>query len=159
MENVKFEHTIDWNEAKYKDIWSNYKPNYLKTCIVIIAGIICLFSKYTLIVGCLIIVGSFLGLCSLKIFSVGHRRNYKGHIYLHESLRYGVNDSSLWVKGKKIDAKCDWKNLVTWQINGDWLILTPSGIPQIILPIDEMKKNKAYENIFELAKKFGKKFR
>jgi len=159
MENAIFEYTIHWNEKKFRSIWSNVKHRYLRSVILLIVGIICLFNGYTFIVGCFIILGSILGFFSPKIFSAGLRSNYKGHKYLHETLRYGVNDTSLWIKGVKIDAKCDWINLVTWQINGDWLILTPSGIPQVLFPINEMKKNDVFERILELAQKFGKEFK
>jgi len=76
-----------------------------------------------------------------------------------ETLKYGVNKKSLWVIGETIDAKSDWENLVTWQIRGDWLILSPSGIPHIILPIEGMKDSGVYENILATSKKNGKEFK
>jgi hypothetical protein len=75
------------------------------------------------------------------------------------SLKYGVSSEYLWVQGRTIDAKTSWSLLVTWQVRNDWLVLSPAGIPQIYLPITEIKKAGVYDHIMELAKKNGKEFK
>jgi len=85
--------------------------------------------------------------------------NFQGQRYLHQPLKYGVSVENLWVQGETINTRASWSLLVTWQITRDWLILTLSGIPQVYLPISEMKKAGVYDQIVELAKKNGKEFK
>jgi hypothetical protein len=74
-------------------------------------------------------------------------------------MKYGVSDEGLWVQGRTIDAKASWSLLVTWQIRNDWFMLSPSGMPQVYLPVAEMKKSGVYDHIMQLSKKNGKEFK
>lgn len=159
MENTLFEHTVEFNEETYRAVWQHKSRRWLYFAIVFAIGFFMLFWSYTLLLGVLFLILCFLKLVSPGILSKGLHHNFRGQRYLHQPLRYGVSVEHLWVQGETIDAKASWSLVVTWQIKRDWLILTPSGIPPVHLPVSEMKKSGVYDQIMQLAKKNGREFK
>jgi hypothetical protein len=159
MENTLFEYTIEFDEESYRAIWQRQSTRWLRFAIAFIVGLLLLFWSYTLLLGVIILIACFTQLIVPGLLSKGLFRNFRHLKYMHHPLKYGVSDEHLWVQGKTIDAKVSWSLLATWQVRNDWLILSPSGIPQIYLPLTEMKKSGVYEHIMELAKKNGKEFK
>jgi hypothetical protein len=49
--------------------------------------------------------------------------------------------------------------MASWQIRADWLILTASGIPQIFLPVSDMKRSGSFKQIMRLAIKNGTEYK
>jgi hypothetical protein len=159
MENTLFEHTIEFDEATYRAVWQRKATRWLRFAVALVVGLFMLCWSYTLLLGVVVLILCFIQLISPGLLSKGLHHNFQGLKYLHHPLKYGVSEEYLWVQGRTIDAKASWLLLVTWQIRNDWLILSPSGIPQIYLPITEMKKSEVYDRIVELAKKNGKQFK
>jgi hypothetical protein len=159
MENKLFEHTIEFDEETYRAIWERNSTRWLRFTIALVFGIFMLFWSYTLLLGVFVLILCFLYVVSPRILSKALPHNFQGHRYMHQPLKYGVSVEHLWVQGETIDTKASWSLLATWQITRDWLILTPSGIPPVYLPISEMKKAGVFDQIMELAKKNGKEFK
>ena len=154
-----FEHTANFDEKTYRGIWVAKPVRWYRFTIITAVGIILLFWSYTLIIGVLILGLSLIAFVSPRILGKGLRHNYYGHKYLHQPLTYGVSEDHLWVRGKNIEASATWTLLATWQVRADWLILTASGIPQVFLPVSDMKKVGSFERIMQLALENGKKFK
>jgi len=159
MENVLFEHAIEFDEETYRVIWLSKSTRWLRFAIALVIGLFMLFWSYTLLLGVVVLILCFIHLVSPGLLSKGLHHNFRALKYLHHPLKYGVSDDHLWVQGKTIDAKASWSLLVTWQVRNDWLILSRTGIPQIYLPITEIKKAGVYNQIMELAKKNGREFK
>lgn len=159
MENTLFEHTIKFNEKSYRAVWQKKSTRWLRFAIALVVGLFMLFWSYTLLLGVVVLILCFIHLISPGLLSKGLHHNFQGLKYLHHPLKYGVSGEYLWVQGGTIDAKASWPLLVTWQVRNDWLILSPSGIPQLYLPIREMKSSGVYDKVLELAKKNGKEFK
>ncbi len=159
MENTLFEYTIEFDEKSYRAVWQRKSTRWLRFTIALVVGLFMLFWSYTLLLGVVVLILCFIELVSPALLSKGLHYNFRDFKYLHHPLKYGVSDEHLWVQGRTIDAKASWPLLVTWQIRNDWLILSPSGIPQLYLPIPEMKKSGVYEKVLELAKRNGKEFK
>ncbi|MDP8248665.1 MAG: hypothetical protein P9M00_11045 [Candidatus Tritonobacter lacicola] len=145
-------------EGDYVAILQPSKVRGWRISAIIIIGILCLFSRYTLVVGIALICLGIIAVVLPHLVPFGARSNFKGHRYLHQKLTYGVMEDGLWIRGKDLDARASWHLLVTWRVLGDWLILSPSGIPQIYLPISKMKESSVYDKILDLARKHGKEF-
>ncbi len=158
MENILFEHTIKFDEKTYRAVWERKSTRWLRFGIGLVVGLFMLFWSYTLLLGVLVLILCFLHLVSPGILKKSLRLGFQGHKYLHQPLKYSVSVEYLWVQGETINAKASWSLLVTWQIIRDWLILSASGIPQVYLPIPDMKRSGVYNKVFELAKKNGKEF-
>ena len=159
MENKLFEHIIEFDEESYRAIWQRKSIRWLRFAIALIVGLFLLSWSYTLLLGVVVFILCFVHLISPGLLSKGLHHNFQGLKYLHYPLKYGVSGEYLWVQGKNIDAKASWPLLVTWQVRNDWLILSPSGIPQVYLPIPEMKRSGVYDKVLELAKENGKEFK
>ena len=159
MENVLFEHTIEFDEESYRAVWQRKSTSWLRFAIAFVLGLFMLFWSHTLLLGVVVLILCFIHLISPGLLSKGLHHNFQGLKYLHHPLKYGVSSEYLWVQGRTIDAKTSWSLLVTWQVRNDWLVLSPAGIPQIYLPITEIKKAGVYDHIMELAKKNGKEFK
>ena len=89
------------------------------------------------------------------MIKVGLRHGYESNKILNYKLKYLINGKGMGISGKHIDTFYAWHLLYTWQIRGDWLILTPSGIPQLYLPISILKENGIYNKVMEKVKKYG----
>ena len=154
-----FEHTIEFDEETYRAIWQRNSTRWLRFAIALVFGLFMLFWSYTLLLGVLVLILCFIQLVSPRLLSKGLYYNFRDHKYLHDPMRYGVSGEHLWVQGRTIDAKASWSLLATWQIRNDWLILSPSGMPKVYLPVAEMKNSGVYDQIMQLAKKNGKEFK
>ena len=78
---------------------------------------------------------------------------------MHQKLTYSLDKNGMCVQGKTIDTKLSWFHLVTWQVRGDWLILKPSGGPQMFFPVSKMKSEGIFDDIMGLVKQHGKEFK
>jgi hypothetical protein len=159
MENTLFEYTIEFDEESYRAIWQRKSTRWLRFAIALVVGLFMLFWSYTLLLGVVVLILCFIHLVSPGLLSKGLHHNFRGLKYLHHPMKYSVSDEHLQVQGRTIDAKASWSLLATWQVRNDLLILSLSGLPQVYLPVAEMKKSGVYDHIMQLAKKNGKEFK
>ncbi len=159
MSVTLFEHTVKFDEKTYRGIWVTKPVRWIRISFTISIGIIMLFWSYTMILGILVLGLCLIALVSPSIITKGLHHNYHGHKYLHQPLTYGVSEDFLWVRGKTLDASANWSLLATWQVRADWLILNASGIPQVFLPVSEMKESGIFDQIMQLALDYGKEFK
>jgi hypothetical protein len=159
MENTLFEHTIEFDAKTYRAVWERKSTRWVRIAVAFVVGLFMLLWSYTFLLGVLVLILCLLHLIFPAILLKRFHLNFQGHKYLHQPLTYHVSVEHLWVQGETINAKASWSLLVTWQIIRDWLILSASGIPQVYLPIPDMKRSGVYDKVLDLAKKNGKEFK
>jgi len=155
MDEFRFENTVKLTESQYVSVFGilprPLSSRKMRFALLGAAGILLLFTRYTLLIGL-----SLLGLLVLtafipRIISFGSRSLFRKHLYLRDALTYGVSDQKLWVKGSKIDASVSWSMLVTWREIEGWLVLSPSGIPPVLLLLARLQEEGLYGRVRALA--------
>ena len=159
MATTLFEHTVEFDESKYRDIWANKPTRWLRFGMTAIVGVIMLYWSYTLLLGVLLLAICLILLVSPRLLKRGVSHSFQGQTYLNKPTTFGVSEEGLWVRGESLDASAGWPLLVTWQIRGDWLILSATGIPQVLLPVSAMKSAGHFERIMKLASTYGTEFK
>jgi len=162
MEPFKFENTVTITESEYVAIWSVLpkKPwfRYVRLIAIIAVGVLCLFSKYTLLIGLLLLGVAATAVFVPKIMPSSNRSIFRRHVYLRDPLTYGASDQKMWVRGARIDASVQWSMLVTWREIEGWLLLSPSGIPPVYLSLARLKEEGLYDRVSDLAKRHAPEF-
>lgn len=163
MEKFSFESTVKLTESEYLEVWALVPVTRLHGLIVRAAlaavGVIFLLSPYTLLPGIILLIYTAVSLFTSSMLPVGARSIFHGHEYLRDALTCGVSEQKLWVKSPRLDASAAWSLLGTWRERAGWLVLSPSGIPPLYLPIDRLKEEGLYERVMELARQHAKEFR
>jgi len=161
-EEFRFENTVALTEAQYVAIWS-VLPNkpwfkYIRLIAIIVIGVVCLFSRYTLLIGLGLLVIAATAVFIPKIMPSSARSMFRRHKYLEYPLTYGVSNQRLWIKGSLIDAGVHWTMLVVWREVEGWLILSPSGIPPLYFSLSRLKEEGLYERVRFMAKSHGQEY-
>lgn len=163
MKQFSFENTLKLTESQYLDVWALVPSRPLSRLIrrgaLTVAGVIFLFSPYTLLLGIVILILNAVSLFEPKILPAGAISTFHQHKYLRDALTCGVSEQRLWVKSARLDAGAAWSLLVTWRERGGWLVLSPSGVPPVYLSIDRLKEEGLYERVLELARENAKEFK
>ena len=156
MEAFRFENTVTLTESQYVAIWSVVPSRSwfrkIRPFVATAAGVVLLFSKYTVLLGLLLLawVGAAI-LFPRIILPFGTRNLFRTHKYLRDALTYGVSEQQMWVKGARIDASVQWSMLVTWREVEGWLLLSPSGIPPVYLSLSRLREEGLYDRVKDLA--------
>ena len=153
MDEFTFENIVRLTESQYVAIWGVIpkRPKMIRLVGFVAVGVLLLFTKFTLLVG-LLLLGVVVSIVFFpNLLSFGARSMFRGHNYLRDALTYGVSDQKLWVKGDRIDASTPWSALATWREIDDWLVLSPSGIPPLYLSIGGLKNQGLYGRVRALA--------
>ena len=162
MYEFRFENTVTITESEYVAIWSFLpkKPwfKYIRFVVNMAIGVLCLFSKYTLLIGLILLGFGVLALFVPKIMPSSNRSIYRRHLYLREPLTYGVSQQKLWARGAQIDASVQWSMLVTWREVEGWLVLSASGIPPVYLSLARLREEGLYDRVSELAKRYAPEY-
>jgi hypothetical protein len=163
MEEFRFENSVKLTESQYVAIWrvlpSRPWFRQIRFLALVTAGVIFLFSPYTLLLG-LVLLG-WAGTAAFlprALVPGATRRLFRAHRYLRDTLTYGVSEQKLWVKGSKIDACVEWSMLVTWREVEGWLLLSASGIPPVYLSLSRLREEGLYGRVKELAKQNAPEF-
>jgi len=82
---------------------------------------------------------------------------YQKHMV--EPTLYGVDSDGIWLRTPSLECRARWPLLISWQVRGDWLILSTSGMPFVLFPITAMEQSGVLGPIMELAQKHGKEFK
>ena len=163
MKQFSFENTVKLTESQYLDVWALVparRPLRLiqRAALAVVGGIF-LFSPYTLLPGILLLIFNAVSVFEPRIFPAGARSMFRQHKYLRDALTCGVSEQKLWVRSARLDANVAWSLLVTWRERAGWLVLSPSGIPPLYLPINRLKEEGLYEQVMELARQNGTEFK
>ncbi|HEU4510728.1 MAG TPA: hypothetical protein VFR78_21030 [Pyrinomonadaceae bacterium] len=155
MNELRFENTLQITEKQYEDLWT-ILPAWRLSRIgrfgaLVAVGVLFLFTKYTLLLGLVLLALAVLVLVAPRILSFGARTTFRQHKYHREPLTYGIDEQKMWVKGTMIDASVPWSMLVVWQEKEDWLILSPSGIPPLYLSLNRLKNEGVYGRVRAVA--------
>lgn len=163
MRTFNFENTVKLTESQYLDVWSLVPGRRLSRLIRRVAlaavGVIFLFSPYTLLPGVVLLILNVVAVFEPRMLPVGARSSFHQHKYLRDALACGVDEQRLWVKSDRLDASVAWSMLVTWRERAGWLVLSPSGIPPVYLPVSRLKEEGLYERVTELARQNAGEFK
>lgn len=163
MQEFRFEYKHKLSETEYNSVWSVISPKpfnrILRRVVLVFVTVLCFFWAYTFLLGVLGVVIIFLMLFMPQVLPGTVRRQYRKYKITGKTLTYGVDNKSLWIKGKDISAKISWSFLTVWRIRGDWLVLQSDGIPPFYLPISQLESQGVFAEVMGLVEKYGKKFR
>ncbi len=153
-------YTHQFTESEYVAINSTFssQTRVVRYVGAVAVAVICLVWAYTFIIGLLILALVVVFLFAPRIVRVGSRSIFHKSKLLQNPLRYRVTESELSISGDGVDLKCSWNNLTVWRENAGWLILSPSGMESIRLPVTKLREEGVYEPIIKLASKYGVKF-
>ena len=155
MDEFRFENSVKLTESQYVAVFGvlprRLSSRKMRLALLGAAGILLLFTRYTLLIGLILLGLLVLTAFIPRIISFGSRSLFRKHLYLRDALTYGVSDQKLWVKGSKIDASVSWSMLVTWREIEGWLVLSPSGIPPVLLSLARLQEEGLYGRVRALA--------
>ena len=155
MSEFRFENTFRMTEAQHVALLSVSLPRsrsgLIKLIIAASVGVLFLFTPYTLILGVVLLVLVMMAIFLPELTSLGARQTFHQQKYLREAITYGVSDQRLWVKSAHIEASASWSMLVTWREVEDWFVLSPSGIPPVLLSLARLKEEGLYGRVRALA--------
>jgi hypothetical protein len=161
MDEFRFENTVKLTESQYVAVFGvlpRLSSRKMRLALLGAAGILLLFTRYTLLIGLILLGLLVLTAFTPRIISFGSRSLFRKHLYLRDALTYGVSDQKLWVKGSKIDASVSWSMLVTWREIEGWLVLSPSGIPPVLLSLARLNEEGLYGRVRALAASHAPEF-
>lgn len=155
MAELRFENIVKLTESEYVAIWAvlptGRRSRMIRFGLLVVVGAVFLFTKYTLLLGIILLGLAVLALLAPGIIPVVVGGNFGKHKYLRDALTYGVDHQKLWVKGATIDASVPWSMLVTWREKEGWLVLSPSGIPPVYLSLARLNEEGLYGRVRALA--------
>lgn len=160
VEQFSFEHTFKFNEELYVRLNSLFtkKSKPLRLSLIAVAGVLCLFWEYSILLGVIILLLSIISLFLPSSLPGTVAANYRKMDYLHSELTYGVNKNKLWVTGKELSVELGWQHAVVWDVREGWLRITAHNIPVLWFEIEKLKEAGVYEKVIELCKKHAVRF-
>jgi hypothetical protein len=130
----------------------------LRLAIIFAVAIACLFWKYTIAFGVLLLVLALITLFIPRLLPAGAATTYHDSPHLQQELTYTVTDRDLSVIGPDLQCHCSWKNLKVWRERDGWLILSPNAMPPLFLRVDSAKAAGVYYSILALARENAREF-
>ena len=162
MDEFRFENTVKLTESQYVAVWGvlprPLSSRKMRLALLGAAGVLLLFTRYTLLIGLILLGLLVLTAFVPRILSFGSRSLFRKHLYLRDAVTYGVSDQKLWVKSPKIDASVPWSMLVVWREIEGWLVLSPSGIPPVLLSLARLEEAGLYGRVRALAASHAPEF-
>jgi hypothetical protein len=156
-----FEHVWEMKEAEYLALtlpemgpWSLRAR--LKLAGLMMLGPVMLLSPYSAGVGVLLMLLTATASYFPRVARWSMSKRFAEAEYLRGPVAYGVSRGGLWMRGAHVSAESDWDGLVAWREVGDWLVLSPSGMPPVYLPITALREQGLYEPIVFLARANGR---
>ncbi len=126
--------------------------------LLLAVGIACLFWSYTLVLGILLLIFACVALVMPLSIPAGTASTYRASPHLHGELIYRVTDRDLSVTGADFDCQCSWKNLAVWQERDGWVVLSPHGMPRLLLSTQLLRQADVYDSVLELAREHAREF-
>lgn len=159
MDAFAFEHTHRLTETEYVQVMTIFsrkpRPRVRRATLIVLLGVVCLFSHYTLLLGVLILLVSAFGMVVPHTFKGTAANTFRESKYLRDEMTYGVSERGVWMRGPHHSAWAGWKMLGAWRIRGDWLMLPCSGIPCVFLPVSELQAAGLFEQVMALVRTHG----
>ena len=160
MSNFVFEQRVKLSEREYIAAagvldW-RWRPRRMATVLGI--AVLCLFSKYTLVLGLVLLLFGLLSVVMPRLLPVGAAATYRDSRYLQHELTFRVTDLQLSITSSELECRCTWKNLMVWRERNGWLILSPDGMPQLLLAVQGLKDAGVYDAVLALARENASEF-
>jgi hypothetical protein len=130
----------------------------LRLAVIFAVAIACLFWKYTIAFGVLLLVLALVALFIPRLLPAGAATTYHDSPHLQQELTYRVTDRDLAVIGPDLHCQCSWKNLKVWRERDGWLILSPNAMPPLFLRVDVAKDAGLYDAVLTLARENAREF-
>ena len=155
MTPFRFEHTHQLSQREYVAIWAllDQAPSARSTRggAIVALGFACLFSRYTMLLGVVILGGAAFVAFVPHVWPGIAARNFREFHYLDGPVTYGADEKSVWARTPDFSAKANWRHVSVWRERKGWLILQGSGFPPVLLPIAAMQAQGAYDQVKAMA--------
>lgn len=154
----RFEHTLVLSEAEYASLRQMTPPSWRQRALVLVlalAGTVLFAGRWTEPLGVILLLLAAAVWLFPRLARRGVRDEYVNARYLRGRVTYGVDETGMWVEGGPLRAASAWIGLVTWRRRGDWLLLVPSDMPPVLLPLHALEASGALEPVLALAKRYG----
>jgi hypothetical protein len=162
VQPFQFEHTHRFQEKEYGALVAllsqKTSRRTVRYVLFMLAGVLLLFSRYTLLLGVLWLGLGLLAVWMPHTFAGTGARTYRESKLLREELTYGVSERELWIHGPEYSATVGWRYLGYWRIREDWLILPCTGIPTVYLPVAALQAAGIFDQVMTLVRRHGKPF-
>jgi hypothetical protein len=161
-EGFRFEHTLSLGEREY-DALRQLAPTSHRARVIMLGlgalGLVLLVvNRWTAPLGVVLLLVAALFLFTPRIARKGVREEYIRARYLHGPVKYGVDDRGMWFYGGALRAESAWTGLAVWERRDNWLLLGADGMPQVVLPVGELRAAGVYDRVLELARAHAPEF-
>jgi len=156
-----FEHTLTISEGEYVALFhgSGRKAKPLKLGALAVVGVLCLFSKWTLLIGILVLmIAAFIVFMEVKGWRFALPQSYRDSVHLHSPVTYAVSEEAFSITGDLLDVHSKWANLKVWRKTGVWLILTPHALPPLFFKVSDLERAGVFGELMELVRRNGVEF-
>jgi ABC-type multidrug transport system fused ATPase/permease subunit len=157
MTKFSFEETMQLTKEDYLEIHSIFSNNskIVRNIILLIFGILFLFSTYTIIIGILLILITVFITFMDRNFPRILKNNYEKQRYYHQPIKYGVSQDEIWAEFDKFRFTSSWENLAVWKLTDTWLRLSANGLPPVMFKKESLKKAGILEKVIMKAKQYA----
>jgi hypothetical protein len=161
MSPFSHEQRVSLSQDHYVRILSTAGPRRLwRAALIAALGLACLFWPYTALLGVLMI-SLAIGGPLIPRFALADY--YRRTSYLHQPITFGASEHEVWAHGESFRIVSRWDNVTVWRESQGWLLLSPRGMTQVFLEIDQLKRAGVYDPVAALARQhaveFGKRKR
>ena len=152
-----YEHNYQMSEEENERLYRVFcrLSKTRKYVLFFLLGIAALFSTWTFILGCCLIVSVILRIFTPSILKSASKSSYHQLTDRQKPVTYRVTEEGLTFIGDSIEASCKWSNLVQWRELDDWLILSLAGLPTVFFPIAGLKEAGVYDPVKNLCRENG----
>jgi len=160
MDTFRFEHAFRFTEKRYVEVFGVFrkKTKPLRIALVGAAGVACLFSPYTLLLGIVLLAVSIFGGFIVPLIPRSAAHVYRNSPYLHDTLTYGVDDRGLWLAGPLIEVRVPWETARVWDERDGWLRISATGTPHFWFPVAALQEAGVYEPVMALCRRHAARF-
>jgi hypothetical protein len=160
VSNFAFEQSVKLSEREYINAAGllDWHRRPRRMAIILGIAVLCLFSTYTLVLGLVLLLLSLLCVVMPRLLPMGAAATYRDSRYLQHELTFRATDLQLSVTSSELQCQCTWKNLKVWRERNGWLILSPDGMPQLLLSVQRLKDAGVYDAVVALARENASEF-
>jgi len=156
----EFKHTLLISEDEYVALFhGSRKSKPARLGVLAAIGILCLFSKWTLLIGILALaVVAFIVFMEILGWQLTLPQSYRYSVHLHSPVTYTISEKGFSLAGELLAVHSEWQNLKVWRKNGDWLILSPNVLPPLFFKVSDLERAGVFSEVMDLVKKNAVEF-
>ena len=160
MQTFRFEHTCrvsldDYLSVRYGFVGINTRTRWGIRVALLLVAVACLFSRYTLLLGLALIARDVVNVAVRGRGGSVFGDRYRSLTYLHHPVTYGADPDRLWLRGQDLSVDAGWPQVAVCLETDRWLVVSLKAIGEFMLPVQEMKREHAYEPLLAHVARMG----